>query len=42
MIYELSNPVTKTLITNLRDSKSDALRFRHTVAEITKQLVYEA
>lgn len=42
MIYELSNPITKTLITNLRDSKSDALRFRHTIAEITKQLVYEA
>lgn len=42
MIYELTNPVTKTLVTNLRDSKSDALRFRHTVVEITKQLVYEA
>lgn len=42
MVHELSNPVTKTLITNLRDSKSDALRFRHTIAELTKQLVYEA
>lgn len=42
MIYELSNPVTKTLITHLRDQKSDAIRFRHTVAELTKQLVYEA
>ncbi|EQB40426.1 uracil phosphoribosyltransferase [Sulfurimonas hongkongensis] len=42
MVYELSNPVTKTLITHLRDQKSDAIRFRHTVAELTKQLVYEA
>ncbi|MCX6052784.1 MAG: uracil phosphoribosyltransferase [Campylobacterales bacterium] len=42
MIYELSNPVTKTLITYLREQKSDAIRFRHTVAELTKQLVYEA
>lgn len=42
MIYELSNPVTKTLITYLREEKSDAIRFRHTVAELTKQLVYEA
>jgi uracil phosphoribosyltransferase len=42
MIYELSNPVTKSLITHLRDQKSDAIRFRHTVAELTKQLAYEA
>ena len=42
MIHELLNPVTKTLITHLRDQKSDALRFRHIVKEITKQLVYEA
>lgn len=42
MIYELSNPLTKTLITHLRDQKSDALRFRRIVAELTKQLVYEA
>ena len=42
MIYELSNPLTKTLVTNLRDQKIDASEFRHTVAEITKQLVYEA
>ena len=42
MIYELSNPLTKTLITHLRDQKSDALRFRHIVAELTKQLMYEA
>jgi len=42
MIYELSNPVTKTLITHLRDQKRDAIRFKHTAAELTKQLVYEA
>jgi len=42
MIYELSNPVTKTLITHLRDQKSDAINFRHIVAELTKQLIYEA
>jgi uracil phosphoribosyltransferase len=42
MIYELSNPLTKTLITKLRDEKSDAIHFRHTVTELTKQLLYEA
>jgi len=42
MIYELSNPVTKTLVTYLRDERRDAISFRHTVAELTKQLVYEA
>ena len=42
MIYELSNPLTKTLITHLRDQRRDAIRFRHTIAELTKQLVYEA
>ena len=42
MIFELDNPVTKSLITHLRDQKSDAVRFRHTVAELTKQLMYEA
>lgn len=42
MVYELSNPLTKTLIAHLRDQSSDALRFRHTVGEITKQLLYEA
>lgn len=42
MIHELSNPITKTLITNLRNQSSDAIRFRHTIAEITKQLTYEA
>ena len=42
MVYELSNPVTKTLVTHLRDQRRDAIRFRHTVEELTKQLAYEA
>ena len=42
MIYELTNPLTKTLITHLRDGKSDAIRFRHLIRELTKQLAYEA
>lgn len=42
MIRELSNPVVKTLISSLRDTKTDALRFRHIVKEITKVLLYEA
>ena len=42
MIYELSNPLTKSLIAYLRDQQSDALRFRHTIGELTKQLMYEA
>lgn len=42
MVYELSNYLTKTLIAHLRDQSSDALRFRRTIGEITKQLLYEA
>lgn len=42
MVYELLNPLTKTLIAHLRDQGSDALRFRHTIEELTKQLMYEA
>jgi len=42
MIRELSNPVVKTLISSLRNSDTDALRFRHIVKEITKLLLYEA
>ena len=42
MIYELSNPVTKTLVTKLREQNTNAVSFRHTITEITKQLVYEA
>ena len=42
MIRELSNPIIKTLISSLRETKTDALRFRHIVKEITKLLMYEA
>lgn len=42
MIYELSNPLTKTLITHLRDKNTKAQQFRHLVKELAKQLTYEA
>lgn len=42
MVKELSNPIIKTLVTSLRDINTDALRFRHTVKEITKILLYES
>jgi uracil phosphoribosyltransferase len=42
MIYESSHPLIKTLINHLRDTKTDALRFRHTVMDISRFLVYEA
>jgi uracil phosphoribosyltransferase len=42
MIYELSNPVAKTLVNHLRETKTDALRFRHIVQELSKLLAYEA
>jgi uracil phosphoribosyltransferase len=42
MIYELSNPLTKTLITQIRDKNCDAVRFRLTISELTKHLAYEA
>ena len=42
MIYELSNPVLKTLVNHLRESQTDALRFRHIVQEIALLLTYEA
>ena len=42
MIYESSHPLIKTLVNHLRDTKSDALRFRHTVMDISRFLVYEA
>lgn len=42
MIYELSNPVAKTLLNHLRETKTDALRFRHIVQELARLLVYEA
>ena len=42
MIYKLSNPVIKTLVNHLRESKTDALRFRHIVQELARLLIYEA
>jgi len=42
MIYELSNPVSKTLVNHLRETSTDALRFRHIVQELTRLLAYEA
>lgn len=42
MIHELSNPVAKTLLNHLRETKTDALRFRHIVQELARLLVYEA
>ncbi len=42
MIYELSNPVAKTLVNHLRESKTDALRFRHIVQELARLLAYES
>lgn len=42
MIYELSNPVTKTLLNHLRETQTDALRFRHIVQELSRLLAYEA
>lgn len=42
MIHELSNPVAKTLLNHLRETKTDALRFRHIVQELARFLAYEA
>lgn len=42
MINELSNPVLKTLVNHLRETKTDALRFRHIIHEIARLLTYEA
>ncbi|WP_373031281.1 uracil phosphoribosyltransferase [Sulfurovum sp.] len=42
MIYELSNPVVKTLLNHLRETQTDALRFRHIVQELSRLLAYEA
>jgi len=38
----LSNSVVKTLVSSLRETKTDALRFRHSVKEITKILLAES
>jgi uracil phosphoribosyltransferase len=42
MIHKLSNPVIKTLVNHLRESQTDALRFRHIVQELSRLLAYEA
>ena len=42
MIHELSSPIVKTLVNHLRESKTDALRFRHIVQELARLLAYEA
>lgn len=42
MIKEITSPIIKTLICTLRESKTDALRFRHCVKEITKILLNES
>ena len=42
MIYELSNPVAKNLLNHLRETQTDALRFRHILQELTRLLAYEA
>ncbi len=42
MIHELSNPVAKTLVNHLRETQTDALRFRHIIQELTRLLAYEA
>lgn len=42
MLYELSNPLSKTLVNHLREKKTDALRFRHIVQELSRLLLYEA
>jgi len=42
MVKEITSPIIKTLICTLRESKTDALRFRHSVKEITKILLHES
>jgi len=42
MIHKLSNPVIKTLVNHLRETQTDALRFRHIVHELARFLAYEA
>ena len=41
MIHELSNPVAKSLLNQLRKKSTDALRFRHIVQELSRLLAYE-
>lgn len=42
MIHELSNPVVKHLISQLRDIHTDPFRFRVIIRELAKLLTYEA
>lgn len=42
MIHELTNPVIKTLVNHLRETRTDALRFRHILHELSRLLAYEA
>jgi len=42
MIHQLSHPLAKSFLNHLRSSDTDALRFRHIVAELSRLLVYEA
>jgi uracil phosphoribosyltransferase len=42
MIHELSNSVITTLINQLRDSQTNALRFRQIIQELSRLLAYEA
>jgi uracil phosphoribosyltransferase len=42
MIHALHHPLVQTLVNHLRHHHTDALRFRHTVKELTKILLYEA
>lgn len=42
MTHTLNHPLIRSMIAQLRDQKTDALRFRHLVKEITKILLYES
>ncbi|DAB41178.1 MAG TPA: uracil phosphoribosyltransferase [Sulfurovum sp. UBA12169] len=42
MIHELTNIVAKNLLNHLRETKTDALCFRHIVQELARFLAYEA
>jgi uracil phosphoribosyltransferase len=42
MVKEITSAIVKTLICTLRESKTDALCFRHSVKEITKILLHES
>ncbi|SFZ98563.1 Uracil phosphoribosyltransferase [hydrothermal vent metagenome] len=42
MIHELSNPVITNLISQLRDSKTESLRFRQIIQDLARLLAYES